>query len=185
MKPLRIIPLCLLIAMASAAAAPRKVSTRHKETHRSAMANKQTADRGKESAVSKEIVTVTAESDTLAGAAMRDIRFSGFDKSVNSRREGFFITNAAALTLKEAVITIGYSTPDGRRLHSRTETVVCDIPPGETRHVSIRSWDDQGSFYFIHSKAPRSGGATPFEVTLRAERFSFEAGACNQPGQPD
>ena len=55
-------------------------------------------------------------------------------------------------------------------LHRRQISVPCDIPAGETRNLSIQSWDKQQSFYFVRSTVPsRTDQATPYDVTISVD----------------
>lgn len=107
--------------------------------------------------------------DSLRGA----IRFYGFDKTLTSSSESFFISSSLTDTVKNVVITLTYSDMQGRRLHKREVSIRCLLPPGETIRQDIRSWDTQKSFYY-HKSAPPRRQATPFKV--RIELKAVETG---------
>ncbi len=90
---------------------------------------------------------------------------AGYDKPLRSRHETFFVTNNRTDTLLGLWFTVDYYTVDGRRLHSRTDSV-CNvvIPPGDTRNCSISSWDRQQAFYYRLSQAPTRSQGSPYDV---------------------
>lgn len=115
-----------------------------------------------------EVTAATEADDTTY--RLDKIRFTGYDKKINSSRESFFITNNNARTLAGVELTIDYLTEDGRQLHQRTQTLDCLVPSGETRKIDIRSWDNQNSFYYIKSAPNRTTG-TPFIVRFTPARL--------------
>ena len=116
----------------------------------------------------KPVVTTDSvakcSTDTLLNADTHIIAISGYDKPLNSHKETFFATNKSNKTVKTIGITLNYFDRKNRQLHSATTTIDCSIPPGETRLLSIKSWDKQNSFYYHLSAKPRRQ-ATPYSVT--------------------
>lgn len=92
--------------------------------------------------------------------------FSGYDKTLTSATESFFITNRSGRRLLGAVLEIDYLDMAGRQLHRRTMEITCDIPDGQTRKVDIPTFDRQHSFYYRLSQSPRRQ-ASPFDVSIR------------------
>lgn len=109
------------------------------------------------------LVTVDACDTCNSGYSVEQLVFSGFDKPLSSVRESFFITNTTDCRLINLNIDIEYITLDSMQLHKRTVEIPCDIPPGETRKIDIKSWDNQKSFYYYKSAKPRRN-ATSFDV---------------------
>lgn len=93
------------------------------------------------------------------------IRFYGFDKTVGSSMESFFISNGLDDAISELEIDITYTDMKGRQLHRRSVKLDCSIPPKETMRTDIKSWDTQKSFYFHQSVKPKRQ-ATPFAVKI-------------------
>lgn len=116
-----------------------------------------------------------AKTDTVTDRAEIDrlVKLSGYKKVLASRVETLMITNqTAADTIRSVEVDIDYRSPDGAQLNRRTVTFTADIPPGETRHVSVASWDRQQIFYHIDTPpARRTQRATPFTVTLHPLRL--------------
>jgi hypothetical protein len=121
----------------------------------------------------------TAVAAETSAPAMRPIvapsaevfRISGYDKPLRSRRETFFASNLdGGGRISRVAVTITYLDASGRMLHSRNVSVPCDIPEGETRNLSIPSWDSQQSFYFVRSTVPsRAQQATPYDVKIAVD----------------
>lgn len=116
----------------------------------------------------------TAGCDTvteISGA----VCLSGFDKPLRSRKETFFATNTGSRTIIRMAITLDYFDLAGRQLHSRHLPVGSTIEPGQTRSISIPSWDIQQSFYYTLSEKPkRVEQATPFNVAITVDTLFIE-----------
>lgn len=108
------------------------------------------------------------------GRINKKIRFYGFDKTVGSSKESFFIANGTDTTLTALTVEITYFDMQRRQLHQCSYPLECEIPGGETRRVDIKSWDTQKSFYFHQSAKPRRQ-ATPFDVTIRLKSATLLA----------
>ena len=93
------------------------------------------------------------------------IRFYGFDKTVGSNTESFFISNGLKEALYGLEIRLTYTDMKGRQLHRRTVSIDTSIPAGETLRTDIKSWDTQKSFYYHKSIKPKRQ-ATPFDVKI-------------------
>lgn len=102
----------------------------------------------------------------FADSIASKIRFYGFDKTISSSSESFFIVNGLNFDINGLNILITYLDMNGRMLHSREVSLEeCDLPAGETRRFDLKSWDTQKSFYFHQSVKPRRQ-ATPFDVKI-------------------
>lgn len=114
---------------------------------------------------------VQADSLTFAAVAPH-ITFSGFDKPYNGRRETFLVSNGSDRHISGLEIRIVYLDLQDRMLHSRDEEIMINIPSGETRQVSLKSFDSQSTYYYIKSRPPRSGGQ-PFYVKINPVKVFF------------
>lgn len=101
------------------------------------------------------------------------VRLSDFKKAIASRVETIMISNASETDTVVAVeVDIDYRTPDGKQLNRRTVTFRSEIPPGETRHASVPSWDRQQLFYHVSTPPVRKTQRTsPFTVTITPLRL--------------
>lgn len=111
------------------------------------------------------IISLTTDSLTFVEKILPAIRFYGFDKTVGSAMESFFISNALDSEISGMEIQIKYFDMQGRQLHKRNVTLDIKIPPHETQRTDIKSWDTQRSFYFHQSAKPKRQ-ATPFTVKI-------------------
>ncbi|MBD5220244.1 MAG: hypothetical protein HDS72_08470 [Bacteroidales bacterium] len=108
--------------------------------------------------------------DTIAAPRAHLLDINGYDKPLRSRRETFFVTNNTTAPVASIAFTINYLDTSGRQLHSASQRVGVDIPAGETRQVSLRSWDEQQAFYYTRSAVPtRAAQATPYDVTITVD----------------
>ena len=94
----------------------------------------------------------------------------GYDKPLRSRYETFFVSNNTSASVAALSLTISYYNTAGELLHRTPRRVSVDIPAGETRQVSLRSWDKQFAFYYTRSTVPaRTGTATPYEIAMTVD----------------
>jgi hypothetical protein len=112
-----------------------------------------------------------ADIDTIAGSATADyVKCSGYEKTLRSRHESFFATNNQSDTIRMMALTITYLDTSGRMLHRVNRHIDCDIPGGETRQLTIPTWDTQQVFYYRLSTAPKlTTHATPFDVKIAVD----------------
>lgn len=113
--------------------------------------------------------------DTIA-APEGGVTVSGYDKTLSSRRESFFVTNGLdSATIVWILATIDYVDTAGRQLHRRRAPMRCHIPPGQTRRIDIPSWDRQGVYYYIASEPRRrvQAAASPFEVSFSVDSIAL------------
>lgn len=129
-----------------------------------------------EKPVKGDCAAVAALCDTLASPAPHTVDINGYDKPLRSRRETFFVTNNSARDVTGLAVNINYYDSSRRQLHSRRARINVSIPAGETRQASLRSWDEQQSFYYVHSAVPsRVSQATPFEVTITVDTLFVQS----------
>lgn len=117
---------------------------------------------------------VTANRDTTSTwrSIEKAIRFYGFDKTVSSGVESFFIINGLDSTLTKIGVDILYLDMKGRELHRRECLIDCTVPARETRRVDVKTWDTQKSFYYHKSAKPKRQ-ATPFDVKIELTSLEF------------
>ncbi len=93
------------------------------------------------------------------------VSLAGYDKPQRSSRESFHAINSDTVWIGALALTFTYFDISGQMLHRAARRVAADLPPGETRLVTVPSWDRQRAFYYIHSAPQRTAG-TPYEVTI-------------------
>lgn len=114
--------------------------------------------------------------DTIVAGADSCVRLSGFDKTLASRRESFFVSNLMdSADLVWLSMRIDYLDMSGRQLHQRRARVRCDVPPGQTRRVDIPAWDIQKVYYY-HKSEPRRrvmAAAAPFDISITVDSIAI------------
>lgn len=158
--------LATLIAFALTAAAfynpqtaeARKIKTKHS-------ISKKVGKERNNRQPSESCITLNADSSSFNEKIKPAIRFYGFDKTVGSNMESFFISNGLDLPIEGMELDIIYSDMKGRQLHRRKVRLDNAIPSGETIRQDIKSWDTQKSFYFYQSAKPKRQ-ATPFNAKI-------------------
>ncbi len=135
----------------------RKIKTKHSIPKQTEMSIKAES--------SDSIISIATDSLTLVDKIRPAIRFYGFDKTLGSSLESFFISNNLDSEISGLDILITYFDMQGRQLHKRNAHLDIKIPPHETLRTDIKSWDTQKSFYFHQSAKPKRQ-ATPFSVKI-------------------
>lgn len=97
--------------------------------------------------------------DSIAGLSLY-----GYDKPLNASAESFYAVNGSGSDIVMLTVEFTYFDMKGRQLHKAEHTLRCDIPAGETRKLSVPTWDRQHSLYYYKSTVPRRS-ATPYSVT--------------------
>lgn len=107
--------------------------------------------------------------DTIAFPGTDSIVVAGFEKTLRATKESMIVTNNTSREITAIGLDITYLDMKGRMLHRTTRSIQLPegLPPGESRMVSIPSFDRQGLFYYHHSPKPRRATqATPFRVAV-------------------
>ena len=96
------------------------------------------------------------------------MRISGYEKTLRSRTESFYVENLDTLdTLTRITASIDYLDMKQRQLHRRTVSVECNIPPGQRRLLTFPTWDRQFVMYYHLSAPARSSAqATAYDVKI-------------------
>lgn len=118
-------------------------------------------------------ITDTLNSDTHIREFAHDLkqcRFAGYDKEVNSNIESFILINDSGKDLAGFKLRIDYLDMSDRKLHTRDIEEKCNIPAGETRRLDIKSWDLQHTYYYYLGNKPRKV-ATPYKVSFSPVSF--------------
>ena len=129
-------------------------------------------------------ISMASDSIIFCDSIRPAIRFYGFDKTVTSNIESFFISNGLDEEISAMEIDITYTDIKGRQLHKRTVSLDSFLPPGETRRFDIKSWDIQKSFYFHQSVKPKRQ-ATPFDVKIELLSIELDSRKYNKDKDPE
>lgn len=113
--------------------------------------------------------------DSLADMDPNAVTLKGFAKRASDSKESFFITNNTNHRMSAVRLLLRYTTMDGEMLTQRTVNVPVNLKPGETKLVSVKSFDVQRLFYFYAGPKPRKQ-ATPFKVAFRLTGYDIPVG---------
>ena len=113
------------------------------------------------------------DSLTMVDAAAVSVK--GFSKRASESKESFFITNNTSHRMSAVRLLLRYTTMSGEMLTQRTVTVPVSLKPGETKLVSVKSFDVQRLFYYYAGPQPRKA-ATPFQVAFRLTGYDIPVG---------
>ena len=103
------------------------------------------------------------------------VTLKGFSKRASDSKESFFITNNTTHRMSAVRLLLRYSTMSGEMLTQRSVTVTVSLKPGETKLVSVKSFDVQRLFYYYAGPQPRKQ-ATPFKVAFRLTGYDIPVG---------
>ncbi|MDE6157635.1 MAG: hypothetical protein K2F78_05760 [Muribaculaceae bacterium] len=135
-----------------------------------ALAAQTSTRRGLKPEAKAAVQASVAAVDTIAAPEAHLVDINGYDKPLRSRRETFFVTNNSRRDICGLAFTITYYDTARRVLHSASHNVKADIPAGQTRQQSVRSWDTQFSFYYRRSAtSQRAAQATPYDVAVKVD----------------
>lgn len=130
---------------------------------------------------SLEVPVVALESndgllpDSLVDIDPNAVTLKGYNKRASDSKESFFITNNTTHRMSAVRLLLRYTTMNGEMLTQRAVTVPVSLKPGETKLVSIKSFDIQRLFYYYAGPQPRKS-ATPFQVAFRLTGYDIPVG---------
>lgn len=113
--------------------------------------------------------------DSLLQVDPNAVTLKGFSKRASESKESFFVTNNTKHRMSAVRLLLRYTTMQGEMLTQRTVNVPVNLKPGETKLVSIKSFDVQRLFYYYAGPQPRKS-ATPFQVAFRLIGYDIPVG---------
>lgn len=113
--------------------------------------------------------------DSLATLDPDAVSLKGFSKRASDAKESFFITNNTGSRMNAVRLLLRYTTMSGEMLTQRVVNIPVNLMPGETKVVSVKSFDVQRLFYFYAGPKPRKQ-ATPFKVAFRLVGYDVPVG---------
>lgn len=105
--------------------------------------------------------------------SLSNVSFAGYNKEVNSPSESFIIINSSDHIIKGFEVKIDYLDIKDRKIHSRNITEHFNVPAGETRHIDVKSWDNQRVYYYYLGNEPKKV-ATPYKVSFTPIAYWIE-----------
>lgn len=113
--------------------------------------------------------------DSLPAVDPGAVTLKGYSKRASDSKESFFVTNNTSHRMSAVRLLLRYTTMSGELLTQRSVIVPVSLKPGETRLVSIKSFDVQRLFYYYAGPQPRKS-ATPFQVAYRLTGYDIPVG---------
>ena len=113
--------------------------------------------------------------DSLSQLDPDAVTLKGFSKRASDSKESFFITNNTVHRMSAVRLLLRYTTMSGELLTQRTVNIPVSLKPGETKLVSVKSFDVQRLFYYYAGPQPRKQ-ATPFKVAFRLTGYDIPVG---------
>lgn len=113
--------------------------------------------------------------DSLEAIDPHAVTLKGYGKRASDSKESFFITNNTRHRMSAVRLLLRYTTMNGELLTQRAVTVPVSLKPGETKLVSVKSFDVQRQFYYYAGPQPRKQ-ATPFQVAFRLTGYDIPVG---------
>ena len=95
----------------------------------------------------------------------------GYTKRLNDAKESFVLRNETHnYHISRVVLKFIYTTEAGEALHSREETIECDLMPGEARMLSVKSFD-VSKMYYYYTMPPKRASGVPYRVQYDLLRY--------------
>lgn len=119
---------------------------------------------------------IEADSTNASGDVdQQSVTLRGYTKRASDSRESFLITNNTGGRMSHVRLRFRYSSLSGELLNERKVTVEVNLRPGETRLVSVPSWDKQRMFYYHAGPKPRKA-ATPYQISFALDGYDIPVG---------
>ncbi len=95
----------------------------------------------------------------------------GYAKRLNDTKESFVLRNETHnYRISRIVLKLIYTTSSGEPLHNREETIECDLMPGESRILTIKSFD-VSKMYYYYTMPPKRASGTPYRIKYDLLRY--------------
>lgn len=125
--------------------------------------------RTRQSTSARRHVQLPDMADSIMLPPADSIAVAGFEKTLRSNTESMIVSNHSSRDISGIGLDIQYLDMKDRMLHRVKHSVNLQdgIPAGESRMVSVPSFDRQALFYYYLSPKPkRATRATPFKVAV-------------------
>lgn len=95
----------------------------------------------------------------------------GYTKRQNDAKETFVLRNETHnYRISRVVLKLIYKTEAGESFHSREVSLECDLLPGESRMLSIGSFD-VSKMYYYYKMPPKKASGIPFRIQYDLLRY--------------
>ncbi|MBP3671460.1 MAG: hypothetical protein J6J06_05810 [Bacteroidaceae bacterium] len=101
------------------------------------------------------------------------VSMHGYAKRLGDSKESFILRNETHnYRISRVLLKLLYTTADGSLLHAREELVDCDIAPGMTQMVAIKSFDTS-KIYYYYTMPPKRASGTPYRIRYDVLRYDI------------
>lgn len=101
------------------------------------------------------------------------VSMHGYAKRLGDSKESFILRNETHnYRISRVLLRLLYTTADGSLLHAREELVDCDIAPGMTQMVAIKSFDTS-KIYYYYTMPPKRASGTPYRIRYDVLRYDI------------
>lgn len=99
------------------------------------------------------------------------ISMHGYSKQLGDTRESFVLRNETQnYHISRVTLRLVYSLEDGHQIYRRKEVIECDLAPGASRQITIKSFDSDKRYYYFQTH-PKRGAGTPYRVQYDVLRY--------------
>lgn len=99
------------------------------------------------------------------------VSMHGYSKRLGDTKECFILRNETCnYRISRVVIKLVYSLESGREIYRRDEVVECNLPPGATQVITVKSFD-KNKHYYYYTMPPRRASGTPYRVQYDVLRY--------------
>lgn len=97
----------------------------------------------------------------------------GYAKRLSDSKESFILRNETRnYRISRVLLKIVYTTSQGSVMHTREELIDCDIAPGMTQMIAIKSFDNS-KIYYYHTMPPQRASGTPYRIKYDILRYDI------------
>lgn len=97
----------------------------------------------------------------------------GYAKRLSDSKESFILRNETRnYRISRVLLKIVYTTSQGSVMHTREELIDCDIAPGMTQMIAIKSFDSSKVYYY-HTMPPQRASGTPYRIKYDILRYDI------------
>lgn len=101
------------------------------------------------------------------------VSMHGYTKRLSDNKESFILRNETHnYHISRVLLKLVYIAEQGTVVHSREELIDCDIAPGMTQMIAIKSFDTS-KIYYYHTTPPQRALGTPYRVKYDILRYDI------------
>lgn len=99
------------------------------------------------------------------------VSMHGYSKRLGDTKEQFILRNETRnYRISRVVLKLVYSLDGGREIYRRDEVVECDLPPGATQVITLKSFD-RNKHYYYYTMPPQRASGIAYRVQYDVLRY--------------